>query len=138
MQQAVIRYVWMLLILGTLIQGCKSSGITSHQVPENGFAQSLNYQFQAKVHADEEGTCRRLVVLVRPINKLYSREAPPERLQLFDDDCLSPVRFERIYYTARQTGEQVRLIGTEVIGFWNQNFRLESELSEWLWSEGII
>ncbi|MEM8486675.1 MAG: hypothetical protein AAF564_14070 [Bacteroidota bacterium] len=108
-----------------------------HQVPENGYEQTLNYQFQAQVHADEKGECQKIVIRVKPINKVYWKTPPPQRLQIYDDDCMAPVRFERLQYLAR-SGGMVRLNGIELSRFWSEQFRLEDELIGWLWREGII
>ena len=122
----------------SLFQGCGETWLRVQQIPENGYGQTINYQFQAQVHADSLGACERMVVRVRPLNKHYTRGAPPSRLQLFDDDCMSPLRFERVQYLSEQKGGQVNLHGPEVIRFWSDNVRLENELIEWLWREGVI
>ena len=121
-----------------LFQGCAKTWLRVQQIPENGYARTINYQFQAQVHADSLGACERMVVRVRPLNKRYTKGAPPSRLQLFDDDCMSPVRFERVQYLSEQTGEPVSLHGPEIFRFWGDNVRLEGELIEWLWREGVI
>ena len=51
---------------------------------------------------------------------------------------MSPLRFERVQYIARYTGEHVRLSGSDVAHFFSDNLRLEGELVEWLWHEGVI
>jgi len=107
-------------------------------VPEDGFAQSINYEFKADVHDDERGRCRMMVVYVRAINKVYSKEEPPPRLELFDDDCNSPLRFERVQYISMDTGEQVRLSGTHVVRFLADYSHLMDELVGWLWRAGVI
>ena len=132
-------YIAALLILfAGVLPACSGTGLKMRQVPANGYEQTLNYQFQAQVYADSDGKCRKLVVRVRPLNKVYWKEPPPDRLQLFDDDCTSPVRFERVNYIDTDTGEQVRLHGFEVAYFWSEQFRLEDELIGWLWREGIV
>ena len=131
---------WVILV-GTgllLLQGCAEPWLRVQQVPENGYGRTINYQFQAQVHADSLGSCERIVVRVRPISKRYTKGAPPARLQLFDDDCMSPVRFERVQYLSEQTGEHVNLHGPEIFRFWSDNTRLENELIGWLWREGVI
>ena len=131
--------LWAILFgIGLLLQGCSEPWLRVQQVPENGYSRTINYQFQAQVHADSVGSCERIVVRVRPINKRYTRGAPPSRLRLFDDDCSSPVRFERVQYLSERTGEQVSLHGPEIFRFWGDNARLENELVEWLWREGVI
>ena len=131
--------LWAILLgIGLSLQGCSDPWLRMHRVPENGYEQTRNYQFQAQVHADESGECKMMVVRVRPLNKLYSKGEPPSRLQLFDDDCMSPLRFERAHYISKQTGGQVNLHGSEMVHFWSDNVRLESELIEWLWREGVI
>jgi hypothetical protein len=107
-------------------------------VPEDGFAQTINYEFQAEVHDDESGKCRMMVVHVRALNKVYSRGEPPSRLQLFDDDCKSPLRFERVQYVSMETGEQVRLHGSAAARFLADYSRLVDELVGWLWRAGVI
>ena len=119
-----------------LIVGCSGPSLQLQQFPDNGYAQTLNYQFQAQVHTDSEGRCKKMSVRVRPLNKVYWKEPPPERLQLFDDDCMSPVRFERIHYINNEG--IVQLSGPEITQFWSSYFRLEDELVGWLWREGII
>lgn len=125
-----------LLALG--LQACASSGGGSvRQVPENGYEQTQNYQFQAQVHADSTGRCQRIVIRVEALSKLYTRGKPPSRLQLIDEDCYSPVRFESARYLSDR-GNVVQLSGTEVDRFLSQNSRLEDELIGWLWREGVI
>jgi hypothetical protein len=127
-----------LLVLSVSIQACSGPWLRVRHVPEDGFAQTLNYEFQAEVHDDESGRCRMLVVHVRALNKVYSKQEPPPRLQLFDDDCTSPLRFERVQYVSMETGEQVRLHGTNVVRFLADYSRLEDELVGWLWRQGVI
>ncbi len=127
-----------LLIFTGLIPACSGPGFRMHQVPEHGYDQTLNYQFQAQVHADLEGRCKQIIVRVRPLNKVYWRKPPPDRLQLFDDNCFSPVRFERVHYISKRTGQSVRLSGREVIQFMSEYSHLENELIGWLWRKGII
>ena len=129
------RYLLLLFLAGVL-PACASSGYSVSRVPDNGYDRTLNYQFQAQVHADENGVCKQLVVRVKPINKIYWKEPPPDRLQLFDDDCLSPVRFERLQYLANDG--LVRLSGVQITHFWSENFRMEDELVSWLWQKEII
>ena len=124
--------------LGVLASGCAQPWLRVHQVPEDGFERTLNYQFQAQVHADSLGKCHMMVVRVKALNKFYGAGEPPPRLQLFDDDCLSPVRFERAQYVSRETGEQVRLSGPAVNQFLGSFARLENELIGWLWRAGVI
>jgi hypothetical protein len=107
-------------------------------VPEDGFAQTINYQFQAEVHDDESGRCRMMVVHVKALNKVYSKQEPPDRLELFDDDCNRPLRFERLQYVSTETGKYIRLHGTDVVRFLAAYSRLEDELVGWLWREGVI
>jgi len=107
-------------------------------VPEDGFSQTLNYEFRAEVHDDESGRCRMMVVHVRALNKVYSKQEPPPRLELFDDDCDSPLRFERVQYISMETGQQVRLHGTAAVRFLADYSRLVDELVGWLWREGVI
>lgn len=133
------RYgVLLALVLGFLLQACSGPWLRVRHVPEDGFDQTLNYQFQAQVHADSLGECRMIVVRVKALNKMYSKEEPPSRLQLFDDDCMSPVRFERVQFLSNETGEPVRLSGTEVIHFFSDYHRLEDELMGWLWRAEVI
>jgi hypothetical protein len=126
------------LLLSVSIQGCSGPWLRVRHVPEDGFAQTLNYEFQAEVHDDESGRCRMMVVHVKALNKVYSKQAPPARLQLFDDDCNSPLRFERVQYVSMETGKQVRLHDTDVVRFLADYSRLENELVGWLWREGVI
>ncbi|HEY6209545.1 MAG TPA: hypothetical protein VIW28_10835 [Gemmatimonadales bacterium] len=107
-------------------------------MPEDGFSQTLNYEFRAEVHDDESGRCRMMVVHVRALNKVYSKQEPPPRLELFDDDCNSPLRFERVQYISMETGQQVRLHGTAAGRFLADYSRLVDELVGWLWREGVI
>jgi hypothetical protein len=115
-----------------------SSWLHVRHVPEDGYAETLNYQFRATVHADTLGNCRTMSVEVKPINKVYSGGEPPSRLQLFDDDCRSPVRFERAQFISNESGAPVRLSGSEVNRFLRNFVRLEDELIGWLWREGVI
>ena len=117
---------------------CSGPAYKMRQFPENGYDQTINYQFQAQVHADAEGRCRKLVVRVRPLNKVYWKTPPPDRLQLFDDDCTQPVRFERINYLSTNGDGMVRLTGIEVNRFWSEQFRLQDELISWLWREEVM
>src|SRR5919106_6308926 len=96
---------------------CAGPWLRVRHVPEDGFAQTINYEFQAEVHDDESGRCRMLVVHVRALNKVYWKQEPPPRLQLFDDDCNSPLRFERVQYVSLETGAQVRLHANDVVRF---------------------
>lgn len=107
-------------------------------MPVDGFAQTINYEFQAEVHDDESGKCRKMVVHVKPLNKVYWKQEPPARLQLFDDDCSSPLRFERVQYISTGTGGHVRLHDSDVVRFLADHSRLEDELVGWLWREGVI
>lgn len=136
------RLFSVLLVAGVLavsLSACGgSSWLSVRRVPEDGFAQTLNYQFQAQVHADSLGNCHMLIVEVKPLNKVYNEGEPPPRLKLFDDNCNSPVRFERAQYVSRETGESVRLTGPQVGRFLDSFARLENELVGWLWRAGII
>ncbi len=134
---AGLLFIGALVLVGSL-SGCSRAWLRVQQVPQNGFAQTLNYQFQAQVHADSSGHCRMMTVQVKPLNKVYSSGEPPSRLQLFDDDCASPVRFERAQFVSKETGEHVRLSGSEVYRFLSNYTRLENELIGWLWRAGII
>lgn len=107
-------------------------------MPADGFAQTINYELRADVHDDESGRCRMLVVHVRALNKVYSKQEPPPRLQLFDDDCNPPLRFERVQYVSMETGKQVRLHDKDVVRFLANYSRLEDELVGWLWRQGVI
>lgn len=127
-----------ILILGLFLPACGNPWLKVRSVPEDGYEQTLNYQFQARVHSDSSGKCQMMVVSVRPIAKMYSGGEPPSRLQLFDDDCVSPVRFERAHFISKETGEQVRLSGSEVTRFLGEYQRLENELMGWLWRAGVI
>ena len=126
----------MFLGFALFLQACSGPGLTMRQVPENGYQRTLNYQFQAQVHADLDGTCKMMIVRVKPLNKMYGENEPPPRLQLFDDDCLSPLRFERVQYLSGSG--YVRLSGVDVGRFLGDNFHLESVLIEWLCNEGVI
>ena len=130
-------YHFFLIILLPVLGSCKGPGFSVTQLPENGYAQTINYQFQATIRSDTKGDCKQLIVRVRPLNKMYSGNQPPDRLQLFDDDCNRPLRFERINYIERGTNEPVRLSGPEVNRFWSDYSRIESEMIEWLWRAGI-
>jgi hypothetical protein len=126
------------LVLSVSIQACSGPWLRVRHVPEDGFAQTINYQFQAQVHDDESGKCRMMVVHVKALNKVYSKQEPPPRLQLFDDDCTSPLRFERVQYVSMETGKQVRLHDADVVRFLADYSRLADELVGWLWREGVI
>jgi hypothetical protein len=126
------------LVLSVSLQACSGPWLRIRHVPEDGFAQTINYEFQAEVHDDESGTCRMMVVHVKALNKVYWKQEPPFRLQLFDDDCNSPLRFERVQYVTTEGGEPVRLHGTDVVHFLADYSRLEGELVGWLWREGVI
>ncbi len=108
------------------------------EVPLHGFDQTLNFEFQAQVFENADGECKRLVVRVKPLNKVYWKTPPPDRLQLYDDNCFSPIRFERVQYLARDAGGIVRLSGPQVTLFWSEQFRLQDELLGWLWRQGIM
>lgn len=127
-----------LLILAAALQACSGPSLNVRHVPADGYVSTINYQFQARVHDDSDGNCKMMQVRVRALNKMYSRQEPPPRLQLFDDDCVSPLRFERVQYVDKDTGEQVRLHGTDVNRFLGDYSRLEDELIGWLWREGVI
>lgn len=128
-----------LLLIAVLIalEACSGPWVSVRNVPEDGYEQTVNYQFQAQVHSDDSGTCKMMVVRVKALSKLYTRQEPPSRLQLFDDDCTSPLRFERVSYLSKEGG-QVRLSGIDVVHFLGQYSRLEDELVGWLWREGVI
>ncbi len=127
-----------LLVFAALLQACSGPWLQVRHVPEDGYERTLNYQFQARVHSDSLGDCHMLVVRVKPLNKMYSKQEPPSRLQLFDDDCMSPLRFERIQYHSKGNGSLVRLAGPEVTQFLSEYDRLEGELVGWLWRAGVI
>ena len=127
-----------LLVFAVFLQACSGPWLRVRQVPEDGYEQTLHYQFQAQIHGDSDGQCKRMVVRVKALNKVYTKGEPPPRLRLFDDDCMSPLRFERVHYVSRQTGEHVRLSGSEVVHFFSEHIRLEDELIGWLWREGVI
>jgi|GEM_PF-6862512 len=124
-------------VLAALLTSCSGPGFTVTQFPENGYAQTINYQFQATMRSDSDGDCEQLVVRVRALSKMYSGNQPPDRLQLFDDDCHLPLRFERINYIDRVTNEPVRLSGPEVNRFWSDYSRIEGEMIDWLFKEGF-
>lgn len=132
-----IRQFGALLIFIAILTSCKGPGYTTTFLPENGYTKTLNYQFKATIRSDAEGECKQLTVRVRPLNKMYSGNQPPDRLQLFDDDCNQPLRFERISYIERRTSQPVRLSGTEVYQFWSAYSRIEGEMIEWLWRAGL-
>lgn len=129
-----------LLLAGILSSSLLACGgkawLSVRHVPENGYEETLNYRFRATVHADSLDNCRTMSVEVRPINKVYRGGAPPSRLQLFDDDCRDPVRFERAQFIT-ESGEPVRLSGSEVNRFLSDFVRLEDELMGWLWRAGV-
>ena len=75
-----------LLVFAAFLQACSGPWLRVRQVPEDGYKQTLNYQFQAQVHSDSLGECKMMVVRVKALNKFYTKGAPPPRLQLFDDD----------------------------------------------------
>lgn len=125
-------------LVALLMSACVSSGSASvRQVPENGYDHTQNYRFQARVHADSLGQCQRIVVRVEALNKLYTKDRPPYRLQLIDENCYSPVRFENARYVS-DNGAPVQLSGTEVDRFLDNNVTLENDLMSWLWHEGVI
>lgn len=126
------------LVLLIFLPGCGKTWLSVRHVPENGFAETLNYQFKAMVHSDDENTCEQLVVEVKAINKMYHEGEPPPRLHLYDDDCRSPVRFERAQYVSKDTGQHVWLNGPEVNRFLSSFKNLENELVGWLWRAGVI
>ena len=127
-----------LLVVTVFLQACSDPWLRVRQVPEDGYEQTLHYQFQAQIHGDSLGQCKKMVVRVKALNKVYRGGEPPPRLQLFDDDCIDPIRFERVQYVSKETGEHVRLSGSAVIHFLSEHARLENELIGWLWREGII
>lgn len=133
-----MRKLLILFSLALFLPACSGSGLRMQQVPHNGYDHTINYRFQAQVYTDEDGECKRFVVRVRPINKVYWKQPPPDRLQLYDDDCLNPVRFERASFISPHTREPVQLYGPELTGFWSQQFRLEDELIGWLWRAGVL
>ncbi len=132
--------LFFILLVAVVIGGsaCSGSGLRMREVPANGYEHTLNYKFQAQVYSDDNGRCQRMVVRVRPINKVYWKKPPPDRLQLFDDDCLTPVRFERIQYLSRERKGMERLSGPQVAYFWSENFRLQDELISWIWREDVL
>lgn len=130
--------VFSLVAAALLLQGCGGAGSQVQHVPENGYEQTSNYQFQARMHTDADSTCQQLVVRVEALNKLYLKEKPPSRLQLFDDDCEQPIEFNRVHYVSEETGEPVSLDGSEMTRFWSENERLQHELMGWLARAGLI
>ena len=130
--------IGILLFVALILQSCSGPSFKRVQVPENGYDQTLNYQFQAQVYADSDGECQRITIRVKAINKVYWKTPPPDRLQLFDDDCNRPVRFERVQYLGDRGEGLRRLSGIEVSYFWSEQYRLQDELISWLWEEGII
>ena len=124
-----------LLVSAVILPACSGPWLQIRQVPEDGYEHTLHYQFQAEIHDDTDGNCKRMVVRVKAFN---TKTDPPPRLQLFDDDCLSPVRFERVHYLSKETGEHIRLSGFAVFHFLSEHVRLENELVGWLWKEGVI
>ena len=124
-----------LLVLAVFLPACSGPWLQVRQVPEDGYGHTLHYEFQAQIHDDTDGNCKRMVVRVKAFN---TKTDPPPRLQLFDDDCLSPVRFERVHYISKETGEHVRLSGSAVFHFLSDHARLEDELVGWLWRAGVI
>ena len=133
-----MRYLFILLSLALVLPACSGAGLRMQQVPHNGYDSTIHYRFQAQVYSDDDGECQRLVVRVRPLNKVYWRTPPPDRLQLFDDDCMNPVRFERATFISPDTREPVQLFGPELNGFWSDQYRLQDELISWLWREGVL
>ena len=127
-----------LLIAVLLVPACSGTSVQVQRVPEDGFTQTRNYQFQARIRADTLGNCETMTVRVKGVNKLYMRGAPPSRLRLFDDDCARPVQFERVEYVSRETQHHVRLSGFEVARFLSGHGRLEHELMRWLWREQVF
>ncbi len=126
------------LVVAILLPGCASTGSQIQRVPENGYEETNNYRFQAEVHMDEDSTCQQIRVRVEALNKLYLREKPPARLQLFDDDCQRPIQFDRVNYLSEETGAPVSLEGSDVERFWSENERLQHELMGWLSRAGVI
>ena len=125
----------LLLVFAVFLPACSGPWLQVRQVPEDGYEQTLHYQFQAQIHDDAEGQCKMMIVRVKAFG---TKEDPPPRLQLFDDDCLSPLRFERVHYISKETGEHIRLSGSAVFHFLSEHIRLENELVGWLWREGVI
>ena len=133
-----VGFALLLILIGVTFVSCSGTGFQVQQIPANGFEHTLHYQFQATVRSDSDGECKTITVRVKALNKLYTRGGPPPRLQLFDDNCMSPIRFERIQYITRDSGDPVRLSGMEINYFWSDHYRLENELMGWLWREGIM
>ncbi len=127
-----------ILVIALFLSSCSGPGLRMREVPRNGYEQTLNYQFQAQVFEDANGQCKRMIVRVRALNKIYWKKPPPDRLQLIDDDCLKPIRFEHVHYLSTEGDGLVRLSGPEVNRFWSEQFRLEDELIGWLWREAEI
>ena len=117
---------------------CSGPWLQVRQVPEEGYEQTLHYQFQAQIHDDADGQCKMLAVRVKPFSTFYRAGQLPPRLELYDDDCMSPLRFERVHYISIETGEHIRLSGSAVIQFLSEHIRLEDELIGWLWRQGVI
>lgn len=131
------RVIAIHFVFVVFLQGCSGPWLRVRQVPEDGYKRTLHYQFQVQVHADADGNCKMMAVRVKALNKVYTKGAPPPRLRLFDDDCMSPLRFERVHYIS-ETGGPVHLSGPDVVRFLGEHFRLEGEIIEWLWREGVI
>lgn len=128
----------MFLGLSLFLASCTGAGFSLKEYPSDGFERTLSYQFRAKVYNNQEGQCQRIVVEVKALNKVYLRGAPPERLRLYDDDCMSPVRFEQVKYLSTDEGGLIQVTGMDVTYFWSENFKLENELLEWLWQNNIV
>ena len=132
----MLRYSSLLLLVAMLPACSGTPVLTTRYVPENGFAQTLNYQFQAHVRVDADDECKSLVVNVMPLQN-FGPNMTPARLRFFDDNCFSPIRFERAQYLDEDTGTVIRISDFEVVRFLSDYPRLDNELMGWLWRSEI-
>lgn len=131
-----------LLILACLtITACASTkdrgdSLFPLRYPENGYEHMQNHKIAITIQGDSLNGCRSMHIDVEPVNKLYMRQQPPMRLQLWDDDLARPIMMDRAKYVTRRGG--VRMIGQDQMPrFFSKYYRLENELYQLFFDIGL-
>lgn len=125
-----MRYVTLVAIASLLLLSACSG---SYETEEYADSNNPDYLIELSLHADEEkGTCEELTVHVKPAPKLYTREAPPSRTVLYDEDCKEPLGFERVRYLEEE--DWTYLEGHSEISRFESNYtRMMNDVYAFVW-----
>lgn len=136
------------ILLASLFIGCASSGASKEDdkveikvpgttfFPSSGYDHTLNFKIQGRVKLDKYARCEKITVIVKEQNKLYLGWNAPDLLRLTDEDCRLPRQFDRATY--REKEQVMQLSGSRLQNFLAENAKLENELMQWMFKNGLL